>query len=257
MKKKHDLLVIIPAHNEEENLPAVFEGMREKHIDLIADILIINDASTDRTAEIAERNGAVCITFVFNLGYGNALQMGYKYANEKGYGYLVQMDADAQHDPCNIPVLYHALKTPDKDGELPDIVLGSRFMKGSATYYPGFMKRLGFIWFGTLVRLFGGGELADATTGLQGLSRRAFARYAGYDNFDANYPDANMILEMKLQGYRVLQVPAVMHMRKSGEGMHTGLWKPTKYMVRSTIALIVARMRGWSYENGKKNKSRL
>ena len=252
MKNEHDLLVIIPAHNEEKNLPLVFEGIRENQIDRIADILIINDASSDRTAEIARQNGAACISFVFNLGYGNALQMGYKYADENGYGFLVQIDADTQHDPCNVPILYNALKTPSADGTLPDIVLGSRFMKGSAEYHPGFMKKLGFWWFGTLVKLFGGGELADATTGLQGLNRRAFSHYARFDNFDANYPDANMILEMKLLGYNVLQIPAVMHTRSSGEGMHTGIWKPAKYMVRSTIALIVARMRGWAYKYDKK-----
>lgn len=255
MKRKHDLLVIIPAHNEEKNLPLVFEGMRKNRIGEIADVLIINDASTDRTAQIAKQNGAVCISFIFNLGYGNALQMGYKYAAENGYRFLIQIDADTQHDPSNIPILYRALKTPDEEGLLPDIVLGSRFMKGSGAYNPGGLKKIGFIWFGTLVRLFGGGELADATTGLQGLGRRAFSRYARFENFDANYPDANMILEMKLYGYRVLQVPAVMHTRKSGEGMHTGLWKPAKYMVRSTIAIIVAKMRGLSYNYEKKHKN--
>ena len=248
MKKKHDLLVIIPAHNEENNLPLVFKGMQDIQIDLFADILIIDDASTDSTALIAKQNGAACLSFVFNLGYGNALQMGYKYAKENGYRYLIQLDADTQHDPCNIPILYNALKTPSEDGELPDIVLGSRFMKGSGVYHPGGMKKIGFIWFGTLVRLFGGGELADATTGLQGLNRRAFSHYAVFDNFDARYPDANMILEMKLKGYRILQVPAIMHMRKSGKGMHAGLWKPLKYMVRSTIAIIVAKMRGCFYK---------
>lgn len=248
MKKKHDLLVIIPAYNEEKNLPLVFEGMREKQIQQYADILIINDASRDRTPEIAVRNGAACITFIYNLGYGNALQMGYKYAAENGYRFLIQIDADTQHDICNIPILFQALTTPSADGTLPDIVLGSRFMKGSAEYHPGFLKKLGFIWFGSLVRLFGGGELADSTTGLQGLNRKAFSHYARFENFDAKYPDANMILEMKLLGFNILQVPAVMHMRTSGKGMHTGLWKPIKYAVRSTIAIIVARMRGWYYK---------
>lgn len=246
MKKNHDLLVIIPAHNEEKNLPLVFEGMRKNQVDLYADVLIINDASSDRTADIARENGAECISFIFNLGYGNALQMGYKYANENGYLYLIQIDADTQHDPCNIPVIYNALKTPAEDGVLPDIVLGSRNMKSSGKYNMGMIKQFAFNWLGTLVRMFGGGRLADPTTGLQGLSRRAFSRYAGFDNFDAKYPDANMILEMKLLGYNVLQVPAIMHLRKSGVSMHSGIWKPAKYMVRSTIALIVARMRGWT-----------
>lgn len=246
MKKNHDLLVIIPAYNEEENLPLVFEGMCKNQVDLIADILIIDDASSDHTAEIAVQNGAECISFVCNLGYGNALQMGYKYAYENGYLYLVQLDADTQHDPGNIASLYQALKTPSEDGVLPDIVLGSRNMKGSGEYNAGIMRKIGFAWFKTLFRLFGGGSLSDPTTGLQGISRRAFSRYAGFDNFDANYPDANMILEMKLYGFNILQIPAVMYSRNSGESMHAGMWKPIKYMVRSTVAIIVARMRGWT-----------
>ncbi len=243
MEKKHDLLIVIPAHNEVHNLPRVFDGMRQYGVDSFADVLIVDDASTDGTAAVAAENGAGCISLLYNLGYGNALQMGYKYADENGYAYLVQMDADTQHDPCNISVIYERLKSPCEDGVLPDIVLGSRFMEGSGEYQPGFMKKLGFRWFGFLVRLLGGGELKDATTGLQGLNRRAFAHYAGFDNFDANYPDANMILEMELLGYRVLQVPAVMHTRTDGKGMHAGVWNPVKYMVRSTIAVTIAWLR--------------
>jgi glycosyltransferase involved in cell wall biosynthesis len=243
MEKKHDLLIVIPAHNEENNLPQLFDSLRKNQVNEIADMLIVDDASTDSTAAIAGENSAECISLIYNLGYGNALQMGYKYAAENGYDYLIQMDADLQHDPCNIAVIYDRLKTPCEDGIMPDIVLGSRFMKGSGEYRPGVLKKLGFRWFRFLFRLLGGGELADATTGLQGLSRRAFGHYAGFDNFDAKYPDANMILEMKLLDYRVLQVPAVMHTRADGKGMHAGMWKPIKYAVRSTIAVVIARMR--------------
>jgi glycosyltransferase involved in cell wall biosynthesis len=243
MEKKHDLLIIIPAHNEEKNLPRLLERMRADGIDALADVLVIDDASTDGTAEAARRGGAGCISLICNLGYGNALQTGYRFAYTKGYDYLIQMDADLQHDPCNIAVIYDRLKTPCEDGIMPDIVLGSRFMKGSGEYRPGVLKKLGFRWFRFLFRLLGGGELADATTGLQGLSRRAFGHYVGFDNFDAKYPDANMILEMKLLDYRVLQVPAVMHTRADGKGMHAGIWNPIKYAVRSTIAVVIARMR--------------
>lgn len=243
IEKKHDLLIVIPARNESRNLPAVFAGLRENRVDHLADVLIVDDASCDETAAVARQNGAACISFLCRLGYGNALQMGYKFARERGYRYLIQMDADTQHDPCNIRPLYEALQRPDEDGLLPDIVLGSRFMQGSGAYEPGLFKKIGFRWFGFLVRLMGGGKLADATTGLQGLSRRAFSRYARFDHFDADYPDANMILEMKLLGYRIVQVPAVMHARGTGKGMHAGLWSPVKYMVRSTVAVIVAKMR--------------
>lgn len=243
MVKKHDLLIVIPAHNEEKNLPRLFAEMREWKIDQFADILVIDDASSDGTAAAARQNGAECISFIYNLGYGNALQMGYKYAVINHYEHLIQMDADLQHDPCNIPRIYECLQTPSENGSFPDIVLGSRFMEGSGPYDPGAMKRLGFRWLSTLVRLLGGGKLADATTGLQGFGSRAFSHFAAFDCFDASFPDANIILEMMLLGYTVVQIPAVMHDRTDGTGMHTGIWKPIKYMVRSTIALVIVWMR--------------
>ena len=87
-----------------------------------------------------------------------------------------------------------------------------------------------------MIRLLSGKKIADSTTGLQGLSSRAFRYYERFDNFDAKYPDANMILQMILLGYNVRQVPAVMHTRTVGKGMHSGIWNPIKYMLRSTIA---------------------
>ena len=74
------------------------------------------------------------VTHVFNLGYGSGLQLGYKYAVRKKYQYVIQMDADGQHDVYNIPAIYKALTTPGKDGTVPDIVLGSRFMEGSTEF---------------------------------------------------------------------------------------------------------------------------
>ena len=75
------------------------------------------------------------MTNVFNLGYGSGLQLGYKYAVRKDYCYVIQMDADGQHDVCNIPKIYETLQTRDANGELPDIVLGSRFMEAQISRY--------------------------------------------------------------------------------------------------------------------------
>lgn len=238
-EKKKDLLIIIPAHNEENNLPKVFETMDRYDVRSFADILVINDASNDSTERVIKDNGAECITFIFNLGYGNALQAGYKYAADNDYKYIIQMDADGQHDPCNIKPIYDCLLSEEK----PDVALGSRFMDGSGEYDPGFAKRLGFRWFAFLFRIFGGDKLHDATTGLQGLSKAAFSYYAGFDNFDAKYPDTNMILEMKLLGFKIKPVPAVMHLRTEGKGMHSGIINPIKYMLRSTIAVVTVWIR--------------
>ena len=236
----HELLIIIPAHNEEKNLPSVFADMKAQSVFDYADVLVINDASTDDTARVIEESNAKCLNFIYNLGYGNALQAGYKYAMEHGYTYLIQMDADGQHDVSNIPVLYNELR---KEPNSPDVVLGSRFLESSGSYSPGIFKAVGFKYFEFITKVMGGGVIKDVTTGLQGLSRRAFTYYAGYDNFDSKFPDANMILQMKLLGFTVVQVPATMHIRTEGEGMHSGFIKPVKYMIRSTIALLTVWIR--------------
>ena len=236
---KHELLIVIPAHNEEKNLPQVIDNMRNAGVFDYADCLVVDDASQDGTYDLIKSSGVMCISFIYNLGYGNALQAGYRFATERNYQYIIQMDADGQHDVCNIPAIYEALRSE----EAPDVVLGSRFIKGSAEYKPGILKTVGFKYFEFVNQVMGGGHIKDVTTGLQGLSRAAFSYYACFDNFDSKFPDANMILQMKLLGFRVVQIPAVMHMRTEGVGMHSGLIKPAKYMIRSSIALLTVWLR--------------
>lgn len=86
----------------------------------------MNDASSDSTNWITKKRNHAVVTHVFNLGYGSGLQLGYKYAVRKKYQYVIQMDADGQHDVCNIPAIYKATDNTGCDGTVPDIVLGSR-----------------------------------------------------------------------------------------------------------------------------------
>ena len=121
--EKKEVLVIIPAYNEEANIVKVLNDLERPEIAEIADVLVMNDASFDATNWIVKARGHALVTHVFNLGYGSALQLGYKYAIRRGYKYVIQMDADGQHDVCNIPVIYKRLKEKDENGNYPDIVL--------------------------------------------------------------------------------------------------------------------------------------
>ena len=129
------MYVIIPAFNEAKSLPHVFEAVREAELD--AEIVLIDDGSTDDTARIAAANGARVIRHPFNMGYGAAIQTGYMYALEHGADLLVQMDADGQHDPRQIP----ALVDPIRRNEC-DLVLASRFLEVSG-YQMGWARTLG------------------------------------------------------------------------------------------------------------------
>ena len=108
--KKKEVLVIIPAYNEQDTIMNVLDQLEKPEIAEIADVLVMNDASSDATNWIVKARGHALVSHVFNLGYGSGLQLGYKYAIRKGYQYVIQMDADGQHDVCNIPVIYERLK---------------------------------------------------------------------------------------------------------------------------------------------------
>lgn len=242
MLREKELLIIIPAYNEEKNIGALLEELTKPEISSLADVLVVDDASTDDTRDIVKQYGLPVVCHVYNLGYGSGLQSGYKYAVRKGYRYVIQMDADGQHDACNVPVLYRALKSGDEEGNTPDIVIGSRFMEGSTPYKVSVVKRFAIKLFEIMIYLGTGKKYTDPTSGLQGLSRRAVKYYSHYGNFDDRYPDANMIMQMTLLGYRLQEVPAVMHYRTVGVSMHSGL-KPMIYMFRMFFSILAVLIR--------------
>lgn len=245
MEKKKELLVIIPANDEEQNILDVLRQLEKHDIKKMADILIIDDASSDKTGYIARKGKCSVVTNVFRLGYGSSLQLGYRYAVRNGYRYVIQMDADGQHDACNIPDIYRKLSHKDETGRYPDIVLASRFMDGSSEFPVSMAKKLAYAWFRFVIYLVTARRIADPTTGLQGLDRKAFSYYAGYQQFDDRYPDANMVIQMLLLKYHVVEIPAVMHMRTGGKSMHGGI-KAVWYMCRMffDIPAIIFRIKG-------------
>lgn len=242
-KKGHkELLIIMPAYNEEKNIGKVLEQLEQAGICKYADVLVMNDASSDATNWLVKARGYTLVTHVFNLGYGSALQLGYKYAIRRKYHYVIQMDADGQHDVCNIPILYAKLKEQDANGKCPDIVLGSRFLKGSEVYPTTHTKKFAYRLFRWMIRVITGKKISDPTTGLQGLNRKAVLYYSKYKHFDDKYPDANMIVQMLLLGFEIEEVPAVMHPRDNGVSMHHGL-KPIMYMFRMVFSILAITFR--------------
>jgi glycosyltransferase involved in cell wall biosynthesis len=237
-KSEKDVLVIMPAHNEEKSIEKMLYALETPEFAEFLDVLVINDASTDGTRELVKRHPSTMVTHVYHLGYGSALQVGYKYAIRRGYKYVIQIDADGQHDVSNIHTIYDRLRAEDA----PDIVLGSRFLKDSGDFPVSGAKWLAYRLFRRIIRIFTGRRIADPTTGLQGLSHSAALYYSRYNQFDFTYPDANMILQMLLLGFRVVEVPAKMYPRKSGKSMHSGL-RPFIYMFQMTFSILAVWFR--------------
>lgn len=232
-----EVLIIIPAYNEEQNIDKVLDRLSVPEISDVCDILVMNDASSDNTNwKAKKRSNVAVVTHVFNLGYGGALQLGYKYAIRYRYKYVIQMDADGQHDACNVLNIYNTLKT-QINGSYPDIVLGSRYLPDSAPYPVSFMKNIAYKIFRLIIKMATGKTIMDPTTGLQGISWRAMVYYSKFGHFDDRYPDANMITGMILKGYNVVEIPGVMHIRTAGKSMHSGL-KPIGYMFHMFLSIL-------------------
>ena len=245
-KERKELLVMLPAYNEEDSIGTFLDKINQSGVREFADILVINDGSTDRTSAISKEKGVSVITHIYNLGYGCALQTGYKYAVREGYKFVVQIDADGQHDVCNIKNLYDELKSQ----ESPEIVIGSRFKNNSVSFPISFVKKVAMKFFRFLIRISTKQIVLDPTSGLQGLNRRAFLFYSYYNNFVYDFPDANMIIQMLLNNFKIKEVSSVMHERKTGTSMHSGL-KPIIYILKMVLNTLVVIARE---KFAKKNK---
>lgn len=220
--KDKKILFIIPAYNEAENIEKVLKEIK-KDVSY-ADILVINDCSKDNTKEIVEKNKVKCITGIFNLRYAWACQTGIKYAYENDYDYVIQMDADGQHIAKEAAKLYETAKK-----EKSDIVIGSRYLIDTGYPCP-FFRKIGTKLFSLIIKIFCHQKIADPLSGFQCLNKAVIKRYAKMGAYP-EFPDANLIIEMLLSGYKIKEVPVKMRLRENGESMHGGIIKPIKYMI--------------------------
>lgn len=227
-----NLVIIIPAYNEANRVASTIAGIR-KFTD--ADIIVVSDGSTDNTIVEARQAGALVIELPFNLGYGAALQTGYKYALKKGYRFVVQMDADGQHDPASM----QSLIEPVLNNEV-DIALGSRFLK-RGDYKAPFIRRIGMFFFAVIASIVTGKKVTDPTSGFQALNRKAMEFYAS-DAYPVDYPDADVIIMLYRRGIKFREVPVTMKKVVGKVSMHSGL-KPFYYMFKMLLSILVTLLR--------------
>lgn len=228
-----DTLVIIPAFNEEPGIAELIARIRKVAPGF--DILVINDGSKDKTAAAAASAGAIVLSHCFNMGYGVAIQTGYKFAYDKGYRFLVQIDGDGQHDPGFISQLLD----PVKSGSV-DFVLGSRFLWFDS-YRPSFSRRLGILFFRKMVTVIIGREITDPTSGYQAFNREVM-KFFTTDIFPCDYPDADMLITLNLAGFRIKEIPVRMFANPTGKTMHSGA-KPLYYMMKMCLSILVTLLR--------------
>jgi glycosyltransferase involved in cell wall biosynthesis len=212
-----DTIVFIPAWNEEENLPAVLDEL-ETGLPGTA-VLVVDDGSTDRTAEIARARGAEVLSFGENRGLRAGIAAGYSYAHEHGYAYAGRVDADGQHPVDELARLLRVVK----DGEA-DVAVGSRFVAGDGyeahRYEPSPSRKLGTALLRRGMRTALGRPFHDATSGMYAANALALPVLAA--PYDSGAPEVESLLRLQEAGLRVAEVPVHMRERAAGESKLRG-----------------------------------
>ena len=226
-------LAVLPAFNEEQSIGVVLREI--KNSIPFADILVVNDGSADRTGPIARGEGVMVVDHPFNLGYGAALQTGFRLATKKGYDYVFTIDADGQHIPSSAQSLLDVMKEQDAD-----VVIGSRFLGGA--YRVSIVKKIGILLFSLIAKIYTGINITDPTSGFQLLNRGAFSYLSEGDNYPLDYPDVNIIMVLHKKRFRIGEASVTMVENQQGKSMHSGL-RPFSYVVKMFLAIIMVMVR--------------
>jgi len=198
----NDILLIIPAFNEEENIERVVDKLTADHSDL--DYVIINDGSMDDTSGICHRRGYNIIDHPENRGLAAAFHTGMKYASDRGYRYAVQFDGDGQHRA------EYVIPMKLKMDEGYQIVIASRFVEGRK---PFTMRMVGSEMIRLAIRNKTGADIKDPTSGMRMYDAGLIGRFAGGLDLP---PEPSMLVRLIRDGAKVAEIPAVMDERIGG-----------------------------------------
>ena len=242
--KKHNkdekkILIIIPAYNEEENILKTYNSIIEynKKNNMNYEVIVINDGSTDKTEEILIDNNIPHIRLIHNLGIGGAVQTGYKYALKNNYDIAVQFDGDGQHDVNYVKDIVN----PIIDGKA-DMCIGSRFItKEKAGFKSSRARRIGINIISFNIKLKTRIKIYDTTSGFRAVNRKIIELFA--NNYPTEYPEPITTVRAINNGYKVLEIPVIMHERIGGKSS-IGSWKNAYYMINVVLSILLSRKGG-------------
>jgi glycosyltransferase involved in cell wall biosynthesis len=231
-----DTLVFIPAWNEEANLPAVIDDLRATLAD--TDVLVVDDGSTDRTADVAREHGAAVNSLGSNKGLRVGIASGYRWALDHGYAYCGRVDADGQHPAHELARLLALVRA----GEC-DVAVGSRFVSGDGyapyRYRPSPARRFGTAVLRRAMKLALGRPFGDATSGLYAVNAKALPLLA--ETFASGAPEVEALIRVADAGLRLEEVPVTMEARASGESKLRGS-KAVKLVLTVAGTLLAAQL---------------
>jgi glycosyltransferase involved in cell wall biosynthesis len=226
-------VAIVPALNEEHTIPRVIDELRS--FDAGLDIVVIDDGSTDRTADVAASMGAYVLRLPFNLGIGGAVQTGFRFAHERHYDIAVRVDGDGQHDPSQLGRILEPVLA-----DRADIAVGSRFAADEGGYRSSRSRRIGIRILAAVVSRVVGQRVTDTTSGFQALNRQGIALFAG--DYPHDYPEVEATVMVFRHRLRLAEVPVSMRERGGGSSSITAL-RSIYYMVKVLLAIFVGLFR--------------
>jgi glycosyltransferase involved in cell wall biosynthesis len=232
-----DTLVFVPAWNEEDNLPGVLDELKQELPQ--ADVLVVDDGSRDRTADVAREHGARVISFGSNRGLPAGIAAGYEYAKDQGYALCGRVDADGQHPVTELARLLERVRSG-----VCDVAVGSRFASGDGfapyRYKPSGARRFGTALLRRSMRIALRRPFLDATSGMYAANAKAIAVLAR--PYTSEAPEVQALLRLQDAGLRVDEVPVDMRPRASGESKLQG---KKAVMVVLTIAGTLLALDRW------------
>ncbi len=237
-------LVFIPAWNEADSVAAVIGGVRERLPE--ADVLVVDDGSTDETAARAAAAGARVASLPFNQGLGAALQTGYLYALREGYDLCAHLDADGQHPPPEVARLLAEVRA-----DRADLVIGSRFRAdgaragggeeiGGEDYRATISRRIGISVFRFFLTLATRQRFTDTTSGMRAANRRVMELFS--ESYSPDFAEIESLQLAVRQGLRVEEVPVRMLERAGGSSFLTPL-RSAFFIFKGMIVLLVGQFR--------------
>jgi glycosyltransferase involved in cell wall biosynthesis len=234
------VLIALPAYNEAGRVGDVVREVRG--VLPSADVLVIDDGSTDLTAQEARTAGASVISLPVNSGYGAALQTAYKYAARHDFALLGQIDADGQHRAVYLPVMLDVLAREDVD-----VVIGSRFLDRDGHYKAPAARRAGIALFSRIASIVTRQRVTDPTSGFQ-VMRTSVARFFCTEVYPVDYPDVDILILLHRSGFKVREVPVQMR-ASTNASMHSG-HRSFYYIYKMFLSILVTLLRPRVHDAG-------
>jgi len=230
------VLLIIPAFNEAENLPLLLSELRQHYSQY--DVIVIDDASSDQTAQVAQSHNVPVLRLAANLGIGGAVQTGFKYGVQHHYDVVVQLDGDGQHNPSWIETLLEPIARAEVD-----CVIGSRYLSENydKDYKTPFLRRVGMIFSSFVLFLTTGKKITDTTSGFRALNHSSFEFFSR--EYPVDHPEAEALLMLHQAGFKFKEVPVRMRSRAFGHSLFT-LLRSTQYPIRVLVGFLGILLRG-------------